>query len=136
MSKVFLVRLSRYSIYKVQSPAALAVSQITLSQLHSFVKYFFQVFKTFFKPLGISFQLWCCPCGQLAYTTTALFICQALFYHFSTFIFPAIPFAPVPSSATPKPSHSNSFSALLSAYAPPNTPLLLSDRFHVLPGKP
>ena len=44
LSKVFLVRLSRYSIYKVQSLAALAASQFILAHLKPFVKNFFQVF--------------------------------------------------------------------------------------------
>ena len=55
MSKVFIVRFSRYSIYKVQSLAALAVSLAILSHSNSFVKYFFQVFSTFFKELFVCF---------------------------------------------------------------------------------
>ena len=49
MSKVFIVRFSRYSIYKVQCLAALAVSLAILSHPNLLVKYFFQVFQLFSK---------------------------------------------------------------------------------------
>ena len=54
MSKVFLVRLSRYSIYKVQSLAARAVSLFILARRFPFVKHFFQVFSNYFSECFVS----------------------------------------------------------------------------------
>ena len=51
LSKVFLVRLSRYSIYKVQAvrfSLSLAANFYMLPHLQAFVKNFFQVFENSF----------------------------------------------------------------------------------------
>ena len=77
LSKVFCSSL-RYSIYKVQSLSALAVSSLILARFLPFVKNFFQVFsnfslfRVFFRP----------PRRELSNTITPFLICQVLFPFF------------------------------------------------------
>ena len=76
MSKVFIVRFSRYSIYKVQCSLSLSRSAFTYYHI------VFHLSRTFFKFFQISS---CCfsysrrPRGQLAYINTSSSICQYLF---------------------------------------------------------
>ena len=85
MSKVFLVRLSRYSIYKVQS-LALSRQLAYTSTSHSLCQVLFSsFFKLFCSTLSSDFQLLGCPRGQLGYTITCFLICQAVFLLFLTF---------------------------------------------------
>ena len=76
--RCFLVRLSRYSIYKVQSLAARAVSLLILTCLNPFVKNFFQVFSNFFLVCYYSRR----PRGQLGYISICFFCCQVSIYKF------------------------------------------------------
>ena len=87
MSKVFIVRLSRYSIYKVQFLACRSRGQLDYSITTSFVcqELFSSFFKLFSSRSTFAFS-WPLPRGQLRYTITAQSICQELFSSFFIFL--------------------------------------------------
>ena len=94
LSKVFLVRLHviQFTRYRRCScKLSLATNFYMLSQLISFVKYFFKFLKTFSKCFKQIFSCKCCPPSstpfirQLSYVSTSSRICQELFSFLSNF---------------------------------------------------
>ena len=88
MSKVFIVRLSRYSIYKVQCLACRSRGQLDYSITTSFVcqELFSSFFKLFSNHSTFAFG-WPPSRGQLQYVSTSSSICQELFSSFFKFLF-------------------------------------------------
>ena len=85
---MFLVRLHviQFTRYRRCScKLSLAANFYILAQLFSFVKYFFQVFKTFLKHSASAFLKMCAARWQLRYNTTSFSICQHLFSFFLNF---------------------------------------------------
>ena len=93
---MFLVRLHviQFTRYRRCScKLSLATNFYMLSQLISFVKYFFKFLKTFLKCFKGIFSCKCCPPGstpfirQLFYVSISSRICQELFSFLSNFFF-------------------------------------------------
>ena len=86
MSKVFIVRLSRYSIYKVQFFACRSRGELVhTSTSHSVCQELFSSFLKLFKRTCRCFRL---PVArrQLCYVSTSTSVCQELFSSFFKFL--------------------------------------------------